>query len=83
MKKVERKEGRSVIFEYDNVEFMFIIIGDYCECYANSYLQFGFVLGQKTKWNPEGKRETDDEIIEMLINNYEVGNLFFEYERVR
>lgn len=76
MKAKNLKEGRSIKFEYDGHEFMFTVISNYCECYADNYYQFGFELGQKTLWNPEGKTETDDELIEMLINNYENGNIY-------
>ena len=64
--------GAAVTFTYDSVEFMFTVINNFCECYANNQYQFGFVLGQS------GEIESVNEIVDFLIGNYKDGNIFIE-----
>lgn len=72
LKKIEIKSGKCIKFEYDGIEFEISVIDNYCKCYAESRYQFGFELGQ------DGFTETMDDLTEMLINNYENGNIFIE-----
>lgn len=69
---VEIKSGESATFKYDGISFLITVIDNFCECYAESKYQFGFELGQ------EGFTESMDDLTEMLINNYENGNIFIE-----
>lgn len=66
------KTGNAYTFEYDGITFMFTIIDNFCECYAEFQYQFGFELGQF------GHTKTPEDIKEMLIGNYENGNIFIE-----
>ena len=66
------KTGNAYTFEYDGIKFMFTIIENYCKCYAEEQYQFGFELGQF------GHTETPENIKELLIVNYENGNIFIE-----
>ena len=51
---------------------MITLVNNYCECYAERQYQFGFELGQ------DGHTENMDELIDMLVNNYNNGNIFIE-----
>ena len=64
--------GSAYTFEYDGVNFMFTIIDNFCECYAEDQYQFGYELGQN------GEIETPEEIAEFLIVNYDGGNIIIE-----
>ena len=66
------KTGKAYTFNYDGITFMFTIIDNYCECYAESQYQFGFDLGQL------GHVETPEDIRELLIVNYDNGNIFID-----
>lgn len=65
--------GAAINFEYEGIEFLITIINNFCECYAEDQYQFGFELGQN------GHTESANELIDMLIANYENGNVFIEY----
>jgi hypothetical protein len=70
--EIEIKSGESTTFKYDGISFLITVIDNFCECYAESQYQFGFELGQ------DGFTESMDDLTEMLINNYENGNIFIE-----
>ena len=64
--------GCAVEFHHDGIEFLITVINNFANCFAESQYQFGFELGQ------DGYIESMDELIEMLICNYENGNIFIE-----
>lgn len=66
------RKGKSVKFEHDGIEFLIVVTGNYCECYAACQFQFGFKLGQN------GYTEDMDDLIELLIINYENGIIIIE-----
>lgn len=64
--------GTAISFEYDGIKFTISVVDNFCECYAEHQYQFGFELGQ------DGHIESNKELIDMLIANYDNGNIFIE-----
>lgn len=66
------KTGSAITFEYDGVNFLLAVTGNYCRCFAADQFQYGFELGQN------GEIETTEDLITMTVINYDNG--FFDIE---
>ena len=68
---IEIFRGEVVRFFYDDLEFFFTVYGEDIEVYADDEYQFGITLG-------EYGIETDTDVIRLIIENYNNGNIIID-----
>ena len=59
-------------FKHDEVKFLIVNTGEYYDVFAENQYQFGVVLDQSYGIN------SIDDVIDLVIANYENGNIYFE-----